>query len=187
MAAAYLRGHEELDFPRFNYLFDSERLTDLEVATGWFWSIRKERLSSEYINRILSFWGRCVSWTSSLDVPPTKLLSALSRLSCYLQFLTSREKDLLLAVAPYVKDGYNDAFLLEELERLVDSNVAEVSLVMKAYLDSNVPDYDFEDRLKSILTKLAQHGRYEDVVVFAERLRHLPGMIELSTRLTTES
>jgi hypothetical protein len=89
----------------------------------------------------------------------------------------------LLAVAPYVNADYNYDFFLEELERLVDGSPAEVSLVMKAFLESYVPDYDYEDKLKSILTKLAQHGKRNDAIAFAEKLRHLPGMIQFYSTL----
>jgi hypothetical protein len=183
IALAYLWGLEELESHRFAYLFQSDRLEDLEDASGWFWSIRKEHLSPEHINRILQFWDRCVSWSRTIATPPTKLLSSLSRLSCYLQALTTRETNWLLAVAPFVKINYNYDFFLEELERLVDVSTAEVSVVMKAFLDSCVPDYDFEDRLKSILVKLAQRGKRDDAIAFAEKLRHLPGMVQLYTNL----
>jgi len=183
---AYLCGHEGLASPRFSYLFDSARVEDLEDATGWLWSLREEKLSTEQIDRILLFWDRCVLWSSTLTKAPTRLLSGLSRLSCYLTSLTNREMNWLLTVAPHVKVDYNSDFFLEELERLVDISPAEVGLVMKVFLDSYVPDYDFEDRLKSILTKLAQHGNRNDAIEFAERLRHLPGMIQFYTRLTTE-
>ncbi len=86
--------------------------------------------------------------------------------------------DWLLAMAPYVNVDYNSDFFLEELERLVDVSPAEVSLVMRAFLESYVPSFDFEDRLMSILQKLAQHGKRKDAIAFAEKLRQLPGMIQ---------
>ena len=91
--------------------------------------------------------------------------------------------DWLLAVAPYVNVDYNYDFFLEELDRLVDVSPTEVSLVVKAFLESYVPDYDYEDKLKSILTKLAQHGKRNDAIAFAEKLRHLPGMIQFYSTL----
>ena len=94
---------------------------------------------------------------------------------------------MLLSVAPYVKVGYNDDFFLEELDRLVEANAAEVSIVMKAFLDSHVPDNDFEDKLKALLTKLAEHGKRDEAIAFADRLRHLPGMIQLYTNLISRS
>jgi hypothetical protein len=104
-------------------------------------------------------------------------------LSCYLQSLGLKETGWLLAVAPHVSVNYNYDFFLEELDRLVDINPAEVSSVIKAFLDSYVPDYDFEDRLKSIIGKLARHGKREDAIQYAEKLRHLTGMLQLYTNL----
>lgn len=183
IALAYLWGEEELDSLRFEYLFNLDRVTDLEEAAGWFWSIRQEPLSPEQIDRILLFVDRCVSWSRTVSIPPAKLLSALSRLSCYLQSLTNKEKDWLLFVAPYVRINFNDDFFLEELERLVHVSPADVGAVMKVLLNSYVPDYDFEDRLKSILTKLAESGKRDDAIAFAEKLRHLPGMTQFYSNL----
>ena len=183
IALAYLWGQEQLDSARFHYLFQSESFEDLEDASGWFWSIRKEQLSPEQIDRILNFFDRCISWSRDLTSPPAKLLSGLSRLSYYLQTLTNKETDWLLAVAPYVKVNYNYDFFLEALDRLADAYPAEVSLVLKAFLNSYVPDYDFEDRLKTILTKLAQHDRRDDAIALADQLRRLPGMIQLYSEL----
>jgi len=180
---AYLWGDEELDSKRFTYLFETEQVEDLENATVWLWSIKEEKLSTVQINRILQFWDRCILWSSTIAKPPEKLLSTLSRLTCYLQSLTDKEKDWLLAVAPYVRVDYNSDFFLEELERLVDVSPTEVSSIIHAFLNSYVPDYDFENRIESILTKLVQHGMRKDVIGFTEKLRHIPGMIQLYERL----
>ncbi|MEC4890744.1 MAG: hypothetical protein RI101_11860 [Nitrospira sp.] len=183
ISLAYISGNEQLDSPIFGYLFQPQHLEDLQDACGCFWDIREEQLSPEHIARILQFWDRCVGWSRGLPTPPTALLSSLSRLSCYLQGLGSRETEWLLAVAPHVKVNYNYDFFLEELDRLVDTNPTEVSTVMKAFLDSYLPDYDFEDRLKSIIRKLAQLGKRQDAINYAEKLRHLSGMLELYTNL----
>ena len=68
-------------------------------------------------------------------------------------------------------------------------SAAEVSVVLKAVLDSYVPDYDFEDRLKSLLGKLVKHGKQEEAVAFelAERLRKIPGMLQFFEKLTSKS
>jgi hypothetical protein len=48
-------------------------------------------------------------------------------------------------------------------------------------IERNVPSYDYQDRLKSLLLKLAEKG--QDVILYAERLRHL-GMQDVFGRLT---
>ena len=83
--------------------------------------------------------------------------------------------------------GYSADFFIEELDRFADVSTAEVSVVLKAVLGSYVPYHDFDNRLKSLLTKLAEHGKRDEAIAFADRLRNLPGMIQLYTNLISRS
>ena len=103
IALAYLWGDETLDSPRFSYLFESGRSEDLENASNFFASIREPKLAADQIERILCFWEKCVVWAQTFSEPPKSLLSALSRLICYVSTLGDREAHLLVAVAPHVK------------------------------------------------------------------------------------
>ena len=187
IALAYLWGDEELDSPRFSYFFESAPVEDLEEASGWFWSIRKEQLTPEQVEQILQFWDQCVSWSLTSAKPTEKLLSYLSRLSCYLQSITGRERGWLLAVAPHVNVSYSADFFFEELLRLADANAAEVSVILKAVFDFYVPYTDYEDTLKSLLSKLAEHGKREEAISFAEILRDIPGMNKFFNNMTSGS
>ncbi len=184
IAFAFLWEDESLDGPRFSYLIASSRVEDLEEATEFFWSVSNQELSPAQVERILSFWERCIAWSRDAVDPPARLLSKLGRLSCYLNSIGEREEVWLLAVAPYVQVDYNADYFIEDLERLVDVNPAVVSVVFGKVLDTYSPSFDFEDRLKSLLTKLAAHGRREDVISCTDRLRHLRGMTELFNQLT---
>ncbi|HBP88464.1 MAG TPA: hypothetical protein DD706_12285 [Nitrospiraceae bacterium] len=184
IALAYLWGLEELDSTRFAYFFETEQVEYLGDAAGLFWSFRDQQLTSQQIAQILLFWERCLLWSNRDKEPHKRLLSKLSLLSCYLTSITERERNWLVAVAPYINVSYNDDFFLEELDRLADAYAADVSIVLKAFLDSYVPYHDFGDRLTSILTKLAQHGQRNDAMAFAEKLRLIPGMIQLYEMLT---
>lgn len=184
IALAYLWGLEELDSPRFAYFFETGQVDYLEEAIGLFWNFRDQQLTPQQIEQILVFWERCLSWGQKAKEPHKRLLSKLSLLSCYLTSITEKERCWLVAVAPYVKVGYNEDFFLEELDRLADVSTAEVSIVLKVFLDSYEPYIDFEDRLKSILIKLAQHGKRSEAITFAEKLRRIPGMIQLYEMLT---
>lgn len=178
IALAYLWDDEKLDSPRFAYLFESAQIEAIDDAVGWFWSIRKEQLSNEQVERILKFWERCVSWSRTVAEIPTKLLSSLSRLACYIHSIKERELDLLLAVAPHAHVAHYYDFFYEELDRLADTNAAQVGVILKASLETHVPYIDFEDRLKSILTKLASSGKRDEAIVLADRLKQIPGMIQ---------
>lgn len=109
---------------------------------------------------------------------------AKGRLSCYVNKVEAREVDWLLAVAPYVHVGYNADNFIEQLDRLVDCNSAEICIVLGKLLETFLPTFDFQDRLKSLLMKLAQLGQSEKAIFYANQLRHLPGMAQLFAQLT---
>lgn len=183
IALAYLWGDELLDSPRFSYLFESGRFEDLEDASSFFSSVRGQELAVDQIERILCFWEKCVVWAQTLPEPPKSLLSALSRLIRYVTTFGDREVRLLKAVAPHVKVRYNADDFIEELDRLVEQDPAKVSSVLGKVLDTYEPDYDYEDRLKKLLIKLAKSGRREDVLFYADRVRQLPGIDQLYKQL----
>ena len=183
IALAYLWGDELLDSPRFSYLFESGRFEDLEDAISFFSSIRGQELTVDQIERILCFWEKCVVWAQTLPKPPKSLLSALSRLIRYVTTFGDREIHLLMAVAPHVKVGYNADNFIEELDRLIEQDPTKVSSVLGKVLEAYEPDYDHEDRLKKLLIKLAESGRREDVLLYADRIRKLPGIDQLYKQL----
>jgi hypothetical protein len=187
IALAFLLGDEELDGPRFSYLFDSSHIDDLEQATGFFWSVSNQELSQLQEERIFAFWNRCVVWSQTVAKPPAKLLSKLGRLSRYLKKVEDRERDWLLAVAPYVHVGYNADDFIEELDRLVEVSPANICVVLGKLLETFVPTFDFQDQLKSLLVKLSKLGQAKEAISYANHLRHLPGMAQLFSQLTEGS
>jgi hypothetical protein len=184
MCLAYLWDKESLESPRFALLFDPRRIDDLEVATKYFWALRGEPLSDDHKEKILLFWDRCVTWAKAAEPLPAKLLSALSLLTCYLKSVGPRELAWLLAVAPHVSVDYNADFFVEELERLVDISPVQVGEVLDALLSTYRPSFDFEDRLKNLVTKLAARPETRPHALrSAERLRYIPGMVQLYAQI----
>ena len=183
ISLAYLWGEEELDLPRFSYLFKQGRVKDLEYASWFFWSISNQELTEPHKKRIISFWERCIAWSRNAVEPPVVLLSGLSRLSCYLKSAEGSDGDLLLAVAPYVQIGYNADQFIEELTRLVEGSPAKVSEVLGRMLETFTSSFDFEGKLKLLVQKLAKLGRRKEALSYAERLHNLPGMNELFAHL----
>jgi hypothetical protein len=183
IALAYLWGDESLDSPRFSYLFEEGQIEGLQDVSGFFYGGGREELTEEQIERILCFWEKCVVLAQGLAEPPKSLLSELSRLTCHVTTLAEREVSLLLAVAQYVGVGYNADNFIEELDRLVEQDPENVSLVLGKVLETYEPDYDYEDRLKKLLIKLAKSGRQEDALFYADRTRKLPGFDQLFKQL----
>nr|NJM04702.1 hypothetical protein [Desulfobacula sp.] len=184
IALAYLWGDEPITSPRFNYLFESEQINDLRDVGRLFYNVRDQELNPEQIERILLFWEQCVKWAETLSEPPKSLLSDLSRLICYITKFTVRENNLLLAVAHYIKDGYNEDIFFQGLHRQVEQDPEKISMVLGKVLEAHVPNYDHEDMLKNLIIKLAGSGRIEDALMHADRARKLPGFVQLYKQLS---
>lgn len=186
-ALAYLWGDEELNGMRFSYLYEANRADDLMTISNFFFSVHSQEITEDQKKRILSYWAHCVEWVPTLQGTPDKLLSSLSRLSCYIESLDETEVKLLSAVAPYVKINHHVDSFIEELDRLTERNPSAISGILKIVLANFVPIYDYEDRLKSLLLKLSASGRREDVLSYLEKIRgNLPTLAnELFKQLTT--
>jgi hypothetical protein len=86
----------------------------------------------------------------------------------------------LLVVAPHVSVDYNVDFFLEEVGRLEDISRTVVASILSALLQTFQPAFDFEDRLKKLVMKLAARPETRlDALQCAERLRFIPGMVQL--------
>jgi hypothetical protein len=129
-------------------------------------------LETDQKKRIIDFFNQCVTWAKDLREPPKKLLSSLSRLSCYLLTVTEHEQELLLTIAPYVNVNHNFTFLIKELDRLANTSPAEISTVLGKVLESYSPLHDYKDHLKLLLIKLFKAGERVKVLGYAERLRN---------------
>jgi hypothetical protein len=128
-----------------------------------------------------------VVWSKATKADPANILSSLSLLACYLTSVGPRELLWLLAVAPHVSRDYNADQLIEELERLSDMSPVEVGQVLLTVLTSYHPSYDGGDKLKKLLTKLAVNPKTRATAILClDRVRDLPGMIQLYAQLDAE-
>jgi hypothetical protein len=138
IALAYFWDQEQLDQPRFKFLFEARQIDALLVLSRYFWSVHSEKLSA------------------------------------------------LLAVAPYVSIDYNMDQFIEELERLADASPVQVSKVLGRMLQATTPVFDYEDKLKRLLTKLLRHSDTAAAIQYAEGLvGKLPGMTEFFGQMKT--
>lgn len=176
---AYLWGDEGLQSPRLQWLFENRLVDDFKTASDFFWSVSNQELEAEQKSQIINFFTLCIEWIKQIDEFPKNLLSSLSRLCCYLTEVTEKELELLLTVAPYIAIEHNATDFIEELDRLADSSPAEVSNILGRVLESHSPLYDYDDHLKSLMTKLARADLNEDVIRYADQLRRtLPKLAE---------
>ena len=127
----------------------------------------------------MKYWDACVIKFGSQQDHAKHLLSSLSKLVCYIDKIGDREKNLLLATTPFVDVGHNSDMFIENLVRLADDNPKHVCEVLKTLLIHYIPNFDFEDKLKLLIEKLATLGMREDAILIANQLRKLPGMPDL--------
>ena len=180
----YLWGEETLHAPRFAYLFRSGHSEDFELINLFFRGIRRETLNPEQVERIVNYWHHCVKWAQKQTKPPTNLLAGLSGLTAFLK-TAKGSRDLLLAVAPYVRVHHESYEFIFELNRLVGDSPAEVRDILASFIDTHEPFYDYEGRMQTLLRSLAELGCREDVIDFCNKLRSMAGMDTLYNELTT--
>lgn len=181
IAVGYLWGEDALDSSRFKFIFDSDRAEDLEQINFFFWTIRGEKLEDEQLKRIMAYWKRCLEWAATQSTPPAKVLSSLSGLAAFLPTAAGENAELLAAVAPYVNIHHGVYDFLKELQRLAETNAAEVIIVLRKFVETHEPFYDYEDRMRTLVSRLPCRGdrQYQQQRESKDplHLRHLSGCL----------
>jgi hypothetical protein len=183
ISLAYLWDDEELDTPIIQKVF-AAGAADLETMAEFFWSVRADKLTEKQRQKVLGFWDRCLTWVQSQPKASEQFMARLSRLSSYLTTLDEEGKRLLLAVVPYVHNDYATDQMVEEIARLSDSNPKAAAEILERMLDASAPTYDLDDKLKTLIEKLAALGLRDAAFRCAEKVRKtLPGMLDLYKKL----
>jgi hypothetical protein len=175
---AYLWGDESLTSPLMNQIFAGS-IDDLQEAAEFFWRVHGEKLTPDHVERVLAFWEKALEWAKGQDKVPETLLAPLARLAPFLTTLDERAKALLLAVVPYVHSDYATNDMVEELDRLADTDPAATAEVLERMFEASTPNFDMDDNIKKLLRKLYDKGYHAEVLRCVERLRKtLLGMLE---------
>jgi hypothetical protein len=186
VAAAYLWGIEPLDGRSVRRLFETATPSDLSVVVRVFWLARTGNLTAEQHERILSFWERILDWSEHHQDVSARTLSTSSLLATHITTIEQRERNLLKAVAPHVHVGHETYEFVAELLRLAQQEPTTIAEVLQLMVDAHPPDYDYQDRLASLLKFLAEHGQKDRVILISNKLRHLEGAQALYKSLTTQ-
>ena len=157
IALAFLWGDDALDLPRFKYLFEWKCYKDLNVISLYFLQIKKENLEAIHVERINDFWNHTIDWARSLDEPPANLLSTLSLLICYQKSIDKDIMNRLLIVVPHLSQKDGNRFFLE-LDRLFKESPEEVFHIIRVLSKTYNPHFDYQDRLKLLLKKIAGYN-----------------------------
>jgi hypothetical protein len=184
IAAAYLWGIELLEGNCLTRIFDTATAADLDILIRVFWMVRNNDLTAEQKERIVAFWERAQTWERLQPQQPSRSVTTSALLAAYITTLTDREQRLLETAAPTVHTGHESYEFISELLRLAPQDPAGITRVLQAMIAAHVPEYDYEDRLVSLLQFLATHDQREAVILMSNELRHLPGAETLFKDLT---
>lgn len=158
--------------------FENADTAALMVVSHFFWSVHRQELSEEQRLRILNFWRHCVDYAQRDLASNTQLLSSLGRLISYLESITEEDEARLLLIAPYSHVNHNEDWFLRDLEPLSLVSAEAVCRILNRALDAHIPNWDFEDHLKSIIRNIAAQSSKADALRLIDRLRHIRGMGE---------
>ena len=86
------------------------------------------------------------------------MLSSLSGLVSFLPDASGEKYDLLLSPSPYAHEHHGAYDFLKELRRLVEGNPKEVCTVLRRFIETHEPMYDYEDRMRKLVARLAELG-----------------------------
>ena len=174
VAVGYLWGEDTLDSSRFKFIFESKAEEALAQINFFFWTIRGEKLKEDQVHRILQYWRRCLEWAASQPTPPIKVLSSLSGLASFVPDVSGDKQDLLLNTAPYVHEHHGAYDFLKELRRLVEGSPKEVCTVLRKFIETHGPMYDYEDRMRKLVARLAELGHRAEAIEFCDKLQVAP-------------
>ena len=186
VAVGYLWGEDSLDSSRFKFIFESRAEEALAQINFFLWTIRGEKLKEDQIERILQYWRKCLEWAATEPTPPIKVLSSLSGLASFLPDAGGEKCDLLLSSTPYVREHHGAYDFIKELRRLVETSSKEVCTVLRRFIETHEPMYDYQDRMRKLVARLAELGHRAEAIEFCDKLRSLPGLYELFLELTAK-
>jgi hypothetical protein len=102
----------------------------------------------------------------------------------FIDQIGTRELELLLKAAPDAPRNYNANRFIDGLIPLAQQSPREVAQVLLLLLESYHPDFDFEDKIRSLIIELSQHpDARANAVRCVEAARHLVGYTELYAQL----
>jgi len=180
----YLWDEETLDSPRFSYIFAHGLVDDLEMGALFFWSVRGQHLTDAQVTKVIDYWERVVEWVQSQSSPPVKLLGSLGRLAWAINEIDTRSRKLLLAVAPHMHRNFSVFEFLEDLTRLVEVSPSGVGEVLTKVIDASGDIYDYKDRLKLLIKRLAELGQRQVAIDCCNKMITVTGMDQLFRTLT---
>jgi len=180
LCIGYLRGKENLtdEDNLFRQCLDAWKTDDIIGMISFFWMQREslgkrapdesvddesENLRAVGRKRILDSWGRVfdeLKDKSDFSEDEKKILSDISKLSCFIDYVDEEKLLWLNLSAKFVGLDFDASFFIEYLDVLSDNSPHEVGIIYLTMLAYSTPDYDRE-HIRSIVDKLYHSGEKE--------------------------
>jgi hypothetical protein len=173
IAIAYAAGWERLDDDEstIRYVLDKWEADDLYNIVSLFWRNHDEKEPDAELNRMkipaLNLWEWCFDhFPDDSESRPT-ILVRLSDLAVYLDEITERHRDWLIAAASEMQDGWSGSQLIEELARLAEMSPENTATVFLAFFGGERPPYPDKD-IQALLQTLKSKGLNDQVANILE-------------------
>ena len=183
MAAAFAHGKEDLESTRFALLFAVGQADDIQDVARTLAVFARGDDRERYRDRLITFWRRCVDWSRESPNASNDVLATLADFSTSLDRLDETTKPLVLASAPHIDVGIDMHGLVDSLLRFADANPDDVIEVLRTAVTARRPTFDYEGKLRGLLTRLVANGKGADVFSLLEAVGQVPGMTEFYKQL----
>ena len=181
LCIGYLRGKENLtdEESLFRQCLNAWKIDDILEMISFFWMHREylgehaptksadnelKKLKTVQRKRILDFWGYIydeLKDKSDFSEGEKKILSDISKLSCFIDHVDREKLSWLNLSARFVGQNFNSSFFIEYLDNLSDTSPHEVGIIYLTMLDYLTADYD-KEHIRSIVGKLYRLGEEEN-------------------------
>lgn len=156
IVAAYINGLETLDEGLISVVLERKKTSELSHLAWFIWTLRAHS-DGALRDRLIALWKR-INLIIDFNSKEGKLIA--SRVSNWIDFIdhiTDDNRDLILAVAPYVDEDYNSYPFLESLARLAALQPIEVADIWLRMLVRSKPSYP-EDTIRNTLNLIVRQS-----------------------------
>jgi hypothetical protein len=183
MAAAFAHGKEDLESTRFALLFAEGQADDIQTVARTLAVFASGDDRGRYRDRIITFWHRSVEWSRERPNASDDVLATLAHFSTVLDRIDETTKPLVLAAAQHIDVGIDVYGLVDSLVRFADTDPDGVIEVLRAAVTARRPTFDYEGKLRGLLTQLVAKGKGAEVFSLLDAVGQVPGMTEFYKQL----
>jgi len=158
IAIAYINNFETLENESslVRQLLARGKYKELCQLIWFLWTLRKGG-EEKVRTKVFELWPRLLEVVDTSSQEGRQLASRLCRWSVFLDEVNDRNRNLILAVAPFAEEDYNSHDLLESIAKISEHQPLDAYTIWRRVLDGGRPDYP-EEAIRTALTNLVKAG-----------------------------